>query len=50
MDQLICASLSHTHYRYEVGMLEVPAIYVVTNSVRGLLDRKYMYIYVLLYS
>ena len=24
-DQLICASLSHTHYRYEVGMLKVPA-------------------------
>ena len=28
MDQLICASLSHTHYWYEVGMLKVPA-YVV---------------------
>ena len=29
MDQLICASLSHTqHYWYEVGMLKVPAIYV----------------------
>ena len=26
MDQLICASLSHTHYYYEVGMLKVPAI------------------------
>ena len=25
MDQLICASLPHTHYRYEVGMLKVPA-------------------------
>ena len=26
MDQLICASLSHTHYYwYEVGMLKVPA-------------------------
>ena len=24
MDQLIFASLSHTHYWYEVGMLEVP--------------------------
>ena len=23
--QLICASLSHTHYWYEVGMLKVPA-------------------------
>ena len=26
MDQLICASLSHTHYWYEVGMLKVPAL------------------------
>ena len=25
MDQLICASLSHTHYWYEAGMLKVPA-------------------------
>ena len=25
MDKLICASLSHTHYRYEVGILKVPA-------------------------
>ena len=25
MDQLILASLSHTHYWYEVGMLKVPA-------------------------
>ena len=25
MDQLICASLSHTYYRYEVDMLEVMA-------------------------
>ena len=25
MDQLICASPSHTHYWYEVGMLKVPA-------------------------
>ena len=24
MDQLICASISHTHYWYEVGMLKVP--------------------------
>ena len=28
MDQLIIASLSHTHYWYEVGMLKVPAIKV----------------------
>ena len=26
MDQLIFASLSHIHYRYEVGMLKVPAV------------------------
>ena len=26
MDQLIFASLSHTHYWYEVGMLKIPAI------------------------
>ena len=25
MDESICASLSHTHYWYEVGMLKVPA-------------------------
>ena len=25
MDQLICASLSHTHHWYEVGMFKVPA-------------------------
>ena len=38
MDQLIFASLSHTHYWYEVGMY--PVIYVVANPIRGLLDRK----------
>ena len=26
VDQLIFASLSHTHYLYEVGMLKVPAV------------------------
>ena len=26
MDQLICASLSHAHYWYEVAMLKVPAV------------------------
>ena len=37
MDQLIFASLSHTHYWYEVGMLKVPAesiksqVYTVQN-------------------
>ena len=28
MDQLIFASLSHTHYWYEVGILKVPAVYM----------------------
>ena len=32
MDQLIFASLSHTHYWYEVGMLKVPAIIVYTHE------------------
>ena len=29
MDQLICASLSYTHFWYEVGMLKVPANYII---------------------
>ena len=28
MDQLICASLSHTYFWYEVGMLKVPADFI----------------------
>ena len=28
MDQLICVSLSHTHYWYEVGMSKVTTIYI----------------------
>ena len=32
MDQIICASLSHTHYWYEVGMLKVPAVYTETET------------------
>ena len=40
MDQLIFASLSHTHYWYEVGMLKVPAVVCmcvlhINRSVRG---------------
>ena len=31
MDQLICASLSHTHHWYEVGKLKVPASYYKTS-------------------
>ena len=38
MDQLIFASLSHSHYWYEVGMLKVPA--VCTFSIREDGDRK----------
>ena len=33
MDQLICASLSHTHYWYEVGMLKVLAYTVNRHAV-----------------
>ena len=32
MDQLIFASLSHTHYWYEVGMLQVSAVYTKTEE------------------
>ena len=32
MDQLISASLSHTHYWYEVGMLKVPAVIPKLNN------------------
>ena len=32
MDQVIFASLSHTHYWYEVGMLKVPARNHVSTS------------------
>ena len=34
MDQLICASLFHTHYWYEVGMLKVPAIWISVQGCR----------------
>ena len=47
MDQLICASLSHTHYWYEVGTWEVPAMTdqsgMVANRARGQLDRENEY-------
>ena len=35
MDQVICASLSHTHYWYEVGMLKVPAKYTTLINALG---------------
>ena len=34
MDQLIFASLSHTHYWYEVGMLKVPAMTLGVRALR----------------
>ena len=37
MDQFIFASLSHTHYWYEVGMLKVPAEYIFSYYFRFLL-------------
>ena len=51
MDQLICASFSHTHYWYEVGMLKVTATYYlskdqpgkVDNPARGQLNRENEY-------
>ena len=33
MDQLIFASLSHTHYWYEVGMLKVPGVTYMYSSL-----------------
>ena len=38
MDQLIYASLSHTLYWYEVGILKVPAIRVEPGKDRKILD------------
>ena len=35
MDQVICASLSHTHYWYEMGMLKVPAKYTTLINALG---------------
>ena len=57
MDRLICASLSHTHYWYEVGMLKVKHVkglsgtvwsygstgYMVANPARGQLNREKQY-------
>ena len=37
MDQLIYASLSHTHYWYVVDMLKVPAYVVLPISVEMIL-------------
>ena len=49
MDQLIFASLSHTHYWYEVGMLKVRAVFSkgqpgkVANPACGQLNRENEY-------
>ena len=36
MDQLIFASLSHTHFWYEVGMLKVPAVRVFFKQLHSI--------------
>ena len=41
MDQLIFASLSHTHYWYEVGMLKVPAKNIDERPGAILYTRRY---------
>ena len=38
MDQLIFASLSHTHYWYEVGMLKVPAVRCADYRLPTIID------------
>ena len=38
MDQLICASLSQTHYWYEVGMLKVPTVIYDFQNVKVNVD------------
>ena len=48
MDQLICASLSHTHYWYEVGMLKVPACdhtYTLNVQICTVLHPRLYYFY-----
>ena len=48
MDQLICASLSHTHYWYEGGMLKVPA--EGYGRQRTGEHRRIMYVRICIYS
>ena len=45
MDQLICASISHTQYLYEVGMLKVPALCILGtyNSWKRKIKKKTIY-------
>ena len=42
MDQSIFASLSHTHYWYEVGMLKVPAVRVACVHSRSTCRNTFM--------
>ena len=41
MDQLIFASLSHTHYWHEVGMLKVPAVQWLDQTIFPVVPRRY---------
>ena len=42
MDQLIFASLSHTHYWYEVGMLNVQRVQMISEcALKGQTDKLY---------
>ena len=34
MGQIIYASPSHTHYWYEVGILKVPVIYIISDDIQ----------------
>ena len=45
MDQLILASLSHTHYWYEGGMLKVPAV-EMHRSMANKFKYKYMFFHI----
>ena len=41
MDQLVCVSLSHIHYKYEVGMLKVPAFKSRTKKPAYIFSTKF---------
>ena len=40
MDQLRCASLSHTHYWYEVGMLKISVMYCLHTIENAVVPRR----------
>ena len=48
MDQLICASLFHTHYWFEVGMLKVPC-YLFSPRSLGRTFNSYLLLEMLVY-